>query len=206
MNSPSQTLRLGRDLTVDADVILGYVPARGGDLPLVLGDRARLRSGTVLYGGSTIGHRFETGHHVIVREQNTIGDDVSVWTGTVIDYGCVLGDGVKIHTNCYVAQFSVLEDGVFLAPGVMLANDLYPGDSESARLMRGPTLRRGAQVGVNATLLPFVTVGENAIIGAGAVVTRDVPAGAVAFGSPAVPRGSVTDLPPIATRVPPDIR
>lgn len=185
----------------DDHVIIGYPSSRDASPVAVLGPGARLRSGTVIYRGAVIGHRFESGHHVVIREDNHLGDDVSVWTGTVVDYGCTLGDGVKVHANCYVAQYSVLEDGVFLAPGVVCANDLYPGNPDSAALMRGPVIKRGAQVGVNATLLPFVTIGEGAIIGAGAVVTRDIPAGAVAYGSPAVVAGTVAELPPITDRV-----
>ena len=67
-----------------------------------------------------------------------IGDDVSIWSNTVVDYGCRIGSRVKIHCNCYVAQYTELEDDVFLAPGVTIANDLYPGDERSAELMAGP--------------------------------------------------------------------
>ena len=56
-----------------------------------------------------------------------LGDDVSIWSNTVIDYGTVIGDGVKIHCNCYVAQYTEIGEGAFLAPGVSIANDLYPG-------------------------------------------------------------------------------
>ena len=123
--------------------------------PLVLGAGARLRSGTVLYDGTTIGRRLQTGHGVVIREGCEIGDDVSVWSNSVIDYGCRIGDRVKIHCNCYVAQYTELEDDVFLAPGVTIANDLYPGDERSAQLMAGPRIGAGAQIGVNVTILPY---------------------------------------------------
>jgi acetyltransferase-like isoleucine patch superfamily enzyme len=95
----------------------------------------------------------------------------------------------------------VIEDDVFLAPGVTIANDLYPGDDRSAKLMTGPHLCAGAQIGVNVTILPFVRIGAGAIIGSGAVVTRDIPDGMVAYGNPAVPHRRVSDLPDIADRV-----
>ena len=94
-----------------------------------------------------------------------------------MDYGCRVGDRVKIHCNCYIAQYTELDDDVFLAPGVTIANDLYPGDERSAGLMAGPRIGAGAQIGVNVTILPFVRIGAGALIGAGSVVTRDVPAG-----------------------------
>jgi acetyltransferase-like isoleucine patch superfamily enzyme len=185
---------LGADPIVDDGVVLGYASGRRGvAATLVIGDGARLRSGTVLYAGSRVGARFETGHNVVVREQNEIGDDVSIWSGSVIDYGCRIGHRVKVHANVYVAQFSVLEDDVFLAPGVVLANDLYPGQIAAPPLV-GPRLRRGAQIGVNATLRPAVEVGAGAIVGAGAVVVHDVPAGAVVAGNPARVIKRVADL------------
>lgn len=185
----------------DPDVIIGYPVARIDVSPLVLGPGARLRSGTVLYDGTTIGRCLQTGHGVVVREACEIGDDVSIWSNSVVDYGCRIGDRVKIHCNCYVAQFTELEDDVFLAPGVTIANDLYPGDHRSAELMAGPRIGSGAQIGVNVTILPFVRIGAGALIGAGSVVTRDIPSAVVAFGNPAVPRRRVAELPAMKTRV-----
>jgi acetyltransferase-like isoleucine patch superfamily enzyme len=193
----------GEGLWADATAIVGYAAERGSGRPLRLGPNARLRSGTVVYTGSTIGVRFTTGHNVVIREDCTIGDDVSVWTNSVIDYGCRVGNGVRIHTNCYIAQYTLIEDGVFIAPGLAVANDLYPGDAESAALMAGPVIEAGAQIGVGVTLLPFVRIGAGAIVGAGSVVTKDVPAGMVVYGAPARPRGPVAELRPIAERVGP---
>lgn len=185
----------------DPDVIIGYPVSRADAGPLVLGPGARLRSGTVLYDGTTIGRCLQTGHGVVVREDCQIGDDVSIWSNSVVDYGCRIGDRVKIHCNCYVAQFTELENDVFLAPGVTIANDLYPGDRRSAQLMAGPRIGAGAQIGVNVTILPFVRIGAGALIGAGSVVTRDIPPAVVAFGNPAMPRRDVAELPAITTRV-----
>jgi acetyltransferase-like isoleucine patch superfamily enzyme len=185
----------------DPGVIIGYPVSRTDVGPLVLGPGARLRSGTVLYDGTTIGRCLQTGHGVVVREACEIGDDVSIWSNAVVDYGCRIGDRVKIHCNCYVAQFTELGDDVFLAPGVTFANDLYPGDHRSAELMAGPKIGSGAQIGVNVTILPFVRIGAGALIGAGSVVTRDIPSAVVAFGNPAVPRRRIAELAAIKTRV-----
>jgi acetyltransferase-like isoleucine patch superfamily enzyme len=185
----------------DAGVIVGYPASRGHGSPLVLGEGARLRSGTVLYDGTSIGKRLQAGHGVVVREGCTIGDDVSIWSNSVIDYGCRIGSRAKIHCNCYVAQYTELADDVFLAPGVTIANDLYPGDQRSAEIMAGPRIGAAAQIGVNVTILPYVRIGAGALIGAGAVVTRDIPDGVVAFGNPALPHGLVAELPTVAERV-----
>jgi acetyltransferase-like isoleucine patch superfamily enzyme len=194
-------LRIGAGLDADEGVTVGYRPSRSAAKALALGAGARLRSGTVIYAGSEIGDHFETGHHVIIREGTRIGDDVSIWSNTVVDYGCVIGARVKIHCNCYLAQFTELEDDVFLAPGVTVANDLFPGQPESAKAMAGPLIRAGAQIGVNATILPYVTIGAGAIIGAGAVVTRDVAPGVVAYGNPAMPGRRVEELKGIERRL-----
>ena len=182
-------------------VILGHPVERGSVSPLQLGDGAKLRSGTVLYDGSTIGERLQTGHGVIVRESCEVGRDVSIWSNTVVDYACRIGDRVKIHCNCYIAQYSDLEDDVFLAPGVTISNDLYPGDERSAIMMCGPWIGAKAQIGANVTILPYVRIGAGALVGAGSVVTRDIPSGMVAYGTPAVVHRAVSELPSVDERV-----
>lgn len=193
--------RLGERALIDPNVHLDYRSGRAGDEPLVLGPAARLRTGTVLYSGSRIGARLSTGHNVVIREQCDIGDDVSIWSCSIVDYGCRIGDRVKIHSGCYIAQYTVIEDGAFLAPGVSFANDLYPGSVESAALMCGPVIGTGAQLGVNVTVLPYVHIGAGSIVGAGSVVVKDIPPGVVAVGSPARPLRDVPDAAAIESRL-----
>jgi acetyltransferase-like isoleucine patch superfamily enzyme len=192
-----------RSRMIDDDVQLGYPSDRGHYGITAMGNGARLRSGTVIYDGCIIGARLTTGHHVVIREENYLGDDVSIWTNSVVDYGCRIGSRVKVHSNCYVAQYTVIDDDAFLAPGVTIANDLYPRVPGSRTFMTGPHIGRGARIGVNVTLLPFVRIGDNAMIGAGSVVTRDVPDNAVVYGSPARVHGTVNELVDIIERVSP---
>ncbi len=188
-------VRLGEGAVVDPEAIVGYLSPRRGISPvLVVGPNARIRSGSVVYAGSTIGSKLETGHNVVIREENEIGDRFSIWNNTVIDYGCTIGSDVKIHCNVYVAQFTVIEDEVFIAPGVKIANDYHPGCPDSSDCMRGPTLKRGCRIGVNVTILPYVTIGERTLVGSGAVVTKDLPAGVLAYGNPARVVGKIEDL------------
>jgi acetyltransferase-like isoleucine patch superfamily enzyme len=174
---------LGEGSLVDPDVLLGYKPGRQIELhPVRIGERAQLRSGTVIYASVRIGAGFETGHHVVIREQNVIGNDCAIWNNSTIDYGCALGDRVRIHCNVYISQYTTIEDDVFLAPGVMIANDPHP---ICTKCMQGPTLKAGARIGINSVLMAHIVVGRNALVGAGSVVTHDVPDATVVAGSPA---------------------
>ena len=188
---PSIKIYLGGDFQIDEDVILGYPSARLKERgPLSIGLRARIRSGTVIYEATSIGDDFETGHHVIIREENRIGNGVQIWSNTVVDYGCAIGDRVKVHANGYIPQFTIIEDDVFIAPGAVFANDKYPVSHK----LEGPKIRRGARIGVHVTLLPGVTVGEGALVGAGSVVTKDVPDFMVVAGNPAKVIGTVEEV------------
>lgn len=177
---------------VHPTAIMGEIPGRSIPvMDLSVGPHAVVRAHSVIYAGSQIGSHLETGHGAVIREENRIGDHLSIWNNSTIDYGCVVGHRVRIHCNVYVAQFTVIEDDVFLAPGVMIANDRHPICKDC---MKGPTIKRGARVGINATVLPEVVVGEDALVGAGAVVTKNVPPGAVVAGSPARVIGRAKDL------------
>ena len=195
MKKHKPLVMMGEGGVVDVGAILGYPPARGKNIEAVtIGKNARIRSGTVIYGGVRIGDNLATGHNVVIREENEIGDDFSIWNNSVIDYGCKIGSHVKIHCNCYVAQFTVIEDEAFMAPGVTVSNDIHPGCEKSAECMRGPHIKRGVQIGVNVTLLPFIEIGEHSLIGAGSVVTKSIPQYSLAYGNPARVVGDVRNL------------
>ena len=184
--STGKLVLLGKSPTIESNVSLGVISSRlKNPTPLVIGDRGLIRSGSILYAGTQIGNDLQTGHYSIIREENKIGRHFCLWNHSVVDYGCTIGKNVKIHANCYVAQHTVIEDDVFLAPGVIIANDFHPGSPFSKECMRGPLIKRGAQIGCNATLLPFVTIGAYSLIGAGSVVTQDIPPYSVAVGNPA---------------------
>ena len=188
----SQRVRLGKNYSLQPCVHLGVrSPRLKNESDLKIGADAQIRSGTVVYQATRIGKNFSTGHNSVIREQNKIGNNFSIWNNSTVDYGCRIGNRVKIHCNCYVAQFTTLEDDVFLAPGVTIANDLYPGMKFSAEKMRGPHLEKGVQVGVNSTILPYVRIGKGSIIGSGSVVTKDIPPFSLVYGNPARVHGKV---------------
>jgi acetyltransferase-like isoleucine patch superfamily enzyme len=194
LKSNNGRVRLGDGAIIDDGAILGYLPCRGRSHILTIGPEAHIRSGTVIYGGSCIGSHLETGHNVVIREENDIGDNLSIWNNSVIDYGCRIGNKVKMHTHVYVSQFTIIEDDVFLGPGVILANDIHPGCPDALQCMQGPWIKRGAQIGINCCVLPRVIIGEYAVIGAGSVVTKDIPSGFVAYGNPAQAICKIEDL------------
>lgn len=149
----------------------------------MLGKAAKIRAGTVIYGDSKAGDSFETGHNVLVREKTTIGDRVLVGTNSIIENDCKIGNDVSIQSNVYVPAGTVIEDRVFIGPSACLTNDKHM--MRGARNLLGPVLKKGCGIGANATILPGVTIGEGAMVAAGAVVTKDVPPWHLAVGVPA---------------------
>jgi acetyltransferase-like isoleucine patch superfamily enzyme len=163
----------------------GHRPDRPATGALRIGRDARVRSHTVLYRGSVIGDRFQTGHGVLVREEVEAGDDVSIGSHSVVEHHVVIADGVRLHSNVFVPEFSRLEVSCWIGPNVVLTNARYPRSHGVKEALAGPTIGAGAKVGANATLLPGVTIGRDALVGAGAVVTRAVAPGDVVVGNPA---------------------
>lgn len=189
-------VELGTDAHVGEYVIIGVPPAgaAAGELETRIGAGATIRSHSVIYAGNRIGARFSTGHGVLLRELNTIGDDVSVGTHSVIEHHVSLGDGVRVHSNVFIPEFSIIEHGAWVGPNVVMTNAKYPRGRDVKRDLKGPRLMPGAKIGANATLLPGVTIGRGAVVGAGSVVVDDVPDGKVVVGNPARVIKDATDL------------
>jgi acetyltransferase-like isoleucine patch superfamily enzyme len=154
--------------------------------PLELGAGTVVSTGAIVFAGTTIGERVIVGDQACVRERCTLGDDVVVGRGSLVENDTQVGARTKIQADAYVTAYSLLEEDVFIAPCVVTANDNFMGRTERRHaLRRGPTVRRGARIGAAAVLLPGIEVGEEAFVGAGAVVIRDVAAHTVVVGNPA---------------------
>jgi acetyltransferase-like isoleucine patch superfamily enzyme len=153
-----------------------------------------LRSHTVLYAGSVIGEGFATGHHALVREHNTIGDDVSIGSLSVVEHHVSIANGVRIHSQCFIPEYTVLEENCWIGPRVTITNAPFPRCQHMPACLLGVTVGREAKIGANVTLLPGVKIGERALIGAGAVVTKDIPPETVVIGNPGRPVKSIDDL------------
>jgi acetyltransferase-like isoleucine patch superfamily enzyme len=154
--------------------------------PAELGPGTVVSTGAIVFAGTRLGARVIVGDQACVRERCHVGDDVVVGRGSLIENDTTVGALTKIQADAYITAYSTLEDNVFVAPRVITANDNYMGRTEKRfESVRGPTVRRGARIGAGAILLPGIAVGEEAFVGAGAIVTRDVPARAVVVGNPA---------------------
>jgi acetyltransferase-like isoleucine patch superfamily enzyme len=185
---------LGEGVRVMENAVVGKQPALGPRStakrdplqPAVIGAGTIVSTGAIVFAGATIGEGCILGDQSCVRERVTIADDVVVGRGSLVENDTTIGRGTRIQAEAYVTAYATLEEDVFIAPCVVTTNDNFMGRTERRReLMKGPTIRRGARVGGGAILCPGIEVGEEAYVGAGAVVTKDVPPRKVVIGCPA---------------------
>src|SRR6476469_8761966 len=154
--------------------------------PAEIGDGTIVSTGAVVFAGATIGARVILGDQSCVRERVSVGDDVVIGRGSLVENDTTIGAMTKIQAEAYITAYSTLEEHVFIAPCVVTTNDNYLGRTEKRHdLVKGPTIRRGARIGGGAVLLPGIEIGEEAFVGAGAVVVRDVAPRALMVGNPA---------------------
>jgi UDP-2-acetamido-3-amino-2,3-dideoxy-glucuronate N-acetyltransferase len=160
--------------------------------PAVIGAGATVGAGAVVLAGARIGARCVIADQAHVRERVEIGEETVVGRAASVENDVSVGARVRMQTGAYVTAWSLVEDDVFLAPGVMLTNDPTAGRRSRGVDLRGAVLRRACRIGARAVLLPGIEIGEEAFVGAGSVVTRDVAAGTLVMGVPARP---VRDVP-----------
>jgi acetyltransferase-like isoleucine patch superfamily enzyme len=171
-------------------------PPRGsvaGERTTKIGAGGVVRSGTVIYAGAIIGDRFSSGHGALIREDNVIGDDCSIGTNAVLEVGNRIGNGTRVHSGCFLEN-TTLGERVFLAPHVVFTDDPHPMCPRYLECVLGATVADDVSIGANATILPGVKIGAGSLIGAGSVVTKDVEAGSVVAGTPAVRIKAVAEL------------
>jgi len=168
-------------------VIIGQLPQGQSSCAIAtrIGANAHINSHTVIYAGNKIGRNFRVGHRVLIREENEIGDDVSIGSGSNIEHHVRIGNRVRLHSNVFVPELSVLEDDCWLGPNVVITNAKYPASPTTKEELVGVYIEKRAKVGANATILPGIRIAADALVGAGAVVTADIPSGAIVAGNPA---------------------
>lgn len=189
-------VEIGEGAQIGDFCIIG-LPPKGkapGELPTRIGKNAVIRSHTVIYAGNTIGDNFNSGHAALIREENRIGDDVSIGSHTVIEHHLEIQHGVRIHSQAFVPEYTVLETGCWIGPNVVFTNALHPLCKRVKDCLKGATVRSGAKIGANSTILPDVEIGANSLVGAGSVVVRDVEPETVVAGTPAKRLKDVWDL------------
>jgi UDP-2-acetamido-3-amino-2,3-dideoxy-glucuronate N-acetyltransferase len=149
----------------------------------------------VIFPGVTIGEDTRLGNYVLIRSDTQIGQGCKIGSYVDIEGEVVIGNHVSLQSACYITRGVVIEDEVFCGPRVTTMNDkrIVHRRSGLTFVRHAPRILRAARVGGGSVLLPGVTIGENAFIGAGSVVTKDVPDRAMVVGNPARIIGRVRD-------------
>jgi acetyltransferase-like isoleucine patch superfamily enzyme len=185
---------LGAGVRVLENAVVGKQPSLGASStakrdplpPTTIGEGTVISTGAIVFAGSSIGANCIVGDQSCIRERVAMADNCILGRGSLIENDTTVGAGTRIQAEAYVTAYSTLEEDVFIAPCVVTTNDNFMGRTEKRKsLMKGPTIRRGARVGGGAVLLPGIEIGEEAFVGAGAVVTKDVPPRKLVVGSPA---------------------
>lgn len=187
--------RIGDGTRVDDHAVLGKRPRSAAisilripdELPpLEIGPECFVGAQAVLYRGARLAPKVFVADLASIREDVVVETGVIVGRGVTIENRCRIGEYTKIESNVYVVAMTRIGERCFLAPGVCMANDNFLGRTEERfKHMGGPRIHRAARVGANAILFPGVTIGEEAVVGAGAVVTEDVPPYQTVVGVPA---------------------
>jgi acetyltransferase-like isoleucine patch superfamily enzyme len=187
---PSAILRKDHQIGYACDI--GNQPEDAA--PLRIGARAIIRSHSVIYSGSVIGDDFAAGHGVLIRNAAQIGDRVSIGSHSVIEHHVTIEGGVRIHSNVFIPEYTRIGAEAWIGPSVCITNARYPAAPQTKEKLEGVTIGRRARIGAQVTILPGVVIGDDALIGAGSVVTKDVPSGSVIAGNPAKILGKVGEL------------
>ncbi len=185
---------IGDNVRIDDGTIIGKRPMRAANSAVtsdkevpaaVIASNCIIGTHVVIYRGCQIGNKVLVADLSTIRENVTIGDFTIVGRGVAVENFCTIGKYVKLETNVYITAYSTVEDRVFVAPCVATSNDNYIGRSEERfKHFKGVTIKKGGRVGVHATVLPGITIEQDTLVAAGALVTKDTPAGKIIAGVP----------------------
>lgn len=162
--------------------------------PAKIGNGVLIGAGVVIYAGAEIGDKVLIADQAAVQFGVKIGEMTIIGRGVLVESKCTIGKKCKIESNAYITALSQIGDYCFIAPCVATSNDNFAGRSkERFKYFKGITVKNGGRIGVNATILPGVVIGEDAMVAAGSVVTKNVPDGRVYAGVPAKDFGPVPE-------------
>ena len=132
-----------------------------------------------------IGQNTSVWQYAVILSGAVIGDNCNINCHTFIENDVTIGNNVTVKSGVFLWDGVVVEDNVFIGPNVTFVNDKFPRSKQYPDSFQKTVIRKGASLGANATILGGITIGENAMIGAGSVVTKDVPANTLWVGNPA---------------------
>jgi UDP-2-acetamido-3-amino-2,3-dideoxy-glucuronate N-acetyltransferase len=186
---------IGNDVRIDDNSVLGKLPMKAALSaitqeqqlpPCEIADSVLIGALTVIYRGCKLGQKMMVADMATIRENVEIGEYTIVGRGVTVENKVKVGKRCKLETESYITALSEIEDGCFIAPEVTFTNDNFLGRTkERFKYHKGVTVKRGGRIGANVTVLPGITIGADALVAAGSVVTKDVPAGKIVMGSPA---------------------
>lgn len=155
--------------------------------PTIIKNNTIIGAGAIIYMGSIINSDVFIADLATIRENVTIGEKTIIGRNVCVENNCSIGRKCKIQTNVYITAFSIIEDYVFIAPGVLTSNDNSAGRGEDRiKYYKGVTIKQGGRVGVGSVILPGIIIGEDSFIGAGSLVTKNIPDGELWYGHPAI--------------------
>lgn len=186
---------IGNNVRIDDNSVIGKLPMKAALSavtkeqvldPCVIGDQCMIGALTVIYRGCILGTKVMVADLASVRENVEVGEYTIIGRGVTVENKVRIGSRCKLETEAYITALSEIGDGCFIAPEVTFTNDNFLGRTRDRfKYHKGVTMKRGARIGANVTVLPGLTLGEDALVAAGSIVTRDVPARKVVLGAPA---------------------
>ncbi len=190
-----ENTEIGEYVRIDDNTVIGKKPmisprsifkAQKEYNPTKIGDNCLIGTNVIIYVQCKIGDNNLIADMATVRENVSIGDYNIIGRGVAIENYCNIGSRNKFETNSYLTAYSEVEDYCFIAPGVTTSNDNFMGrDKERYKHFKGITMKKGARLGVNVTVLPGKTINEDGVAAAGSIVTKDIPSEEIWLGSPA---------------------
>lgn len=161
---------------------------------VLIGENVVFRGVCTIYWGCEIGNNCAISHYAVIRENTTLGNNTKVGNSTTLDGHINVGNDVSIHTNCFIANNTIISDKVFIGPGCTITNVRRIKHGRNFPLIEeSMKIGFGARIGGGCTLLPGISIGREALIGAGSIVTKNIPEFAIAIGVPTIIKGKISD-------------